>query len=42
MMLARILIAQGQLDETTMLLQRLLEAAEAVGRTSRAIEILIL
>jgi LuxR family maltose regulon positive regulatory protein len=42
MMLARILIAQEQLDEATVLLQRLLEAAEAGGRTSRVIEILIL
>jgi LuxR family maltose regulon positive regulatory protein len=41
-MLARILIAQGQLDETTDLLERLLEATEAGGRTSRLIEILIL
>jgi LuxR family maltose regulon positive regulatory protein len=40
--LARILITQGRLDETTGLLQRLLEAAEAGGRTSRVIEILIL
>jgi LuxR family maltose regulon positive regulatory protein len=40
--LARILIAQGQLDETARLLQRLLKAAEAGGRTSRMIEILIL
>ncbi len=40
--LARILIAQGRLDEATTLLQRLPEAAEAGGRTSRAIEILIL
>ncbi len=39
---ARILIAQGRLDETTRLLQQLLEAAEAGGRTSRAIEILML
>jgi LuxR family maltose regulon positive regulatory protein len=38
--LARILIAQGQLDETTTLLQRLLKAAESGGRTSRVIEIL--
>jgi LuxR family maltose regulon positive regulatory protein len=38
----RILIAQGRLDETTTLLQRLLEAAETGGRTSRVIEILIL
>jgi LuxR family maltose regulon positive regulatory protein len=38
--LARILIAQGRLDEATMLLQRLLEAAEAGQRTTRAIEIL--
>jgi LuxR family maltose regulon positive regulatory protein len=40
--LARILITQGRLDETTELLQRLLEAAEAGGRTSRVIEILII
>ena len=40
--LARILIAQERLDEATRLLQRLLEAAEAGGRTTRAIEILIL
>ena len=40
--LARILIAQGRLDEATRLLQRLLEAAEAGGRTSRVIEILML
>jgi len=39
---ARILIAQGQLDEATTLLQRLLEAAEAGGRNSRVIEILML
>jgi len=40
--LARILIAQGRLDETTRLLPRLLEAAEAGGHTSRAIEVLVL
>jgi LuxR family maltose regulon positive regulatory protein len=40
--LARILIAQGRLDKTPRLLPRLLEAAEAGGHTSRAIEILIL
>jgi LuxR family maltose regulon positive regulatory protein len=40
--LARILIAQRQLDEATTLLQRLLEATEAGGRTSRAIEISML
>ncbi|MBV7331847.1 AAA family ATPase [Chloroflexi bacterium TSY] len=39
---ARILIAQGRLDEAARLLQRLLEAAEAGGRTSRGIEILLL
>ncbi len=39
---ARILIAQGRLDEATTLLQRLLEAAEAGGRNSRVIEILML
>jgi LuxR family maltose regulon positive regulatory protein len=38
----RILIAQGRLDEANTLLQRLLEATEAGGRTSRAIEILML
>ncbi len=40
--LARFLIAQGRLDEATTHLQRLLEATEAGGRTSRVIEILIL
>jgi LuxR family maltose regulon positive regulatory protein len=40
--LARILIAQGRLDEAARLLKRLLEAAEAGGRNSRAIEILML
>jgi LuxR family maltose regulon positive regulatory protein len=40
--LARILIAQGRLDETARLLQRLLETAETGGQTSRAIEILML
>ena len=40
--LARILIAQGRLDETTTLMQRLLKAAEAGGRISRVIEILLL
>jgi LuxR family maltose regulon positive regulatory protein len=40
--LARILIAQGRLDETAMLLQRLLEIAETGGQTSRTIEILML
>ena len=42
MALARILIAQGRLAEATTLLQRLLEATEAGGRTSRAIEVLLL
>jgi LuxR family maltose regulon positive regulatory protein len=42
MVLARILIAQGRLDEATSLLQRLLEATETGGRTSRAIEVLVL
>jgi LuxR family maltose regulon positive regulatory protein len=41
-LLARILIAQGRLDEATTLLERLLKGAEAGGRTSRAIEILML
>jgi LuxR family maltose regulon positive regulatory protein len=40
--LARVLIAQGRLDETARLLPRLLETAEAGGHTSRAIEILML
>ena len=39
---ARILMAQGRLDEAARLLQRLLKAAEAGGRTSRVIEILML
>ena len=39
---ARILIAQGRLDEATTLLQRLLEAAEAGGRISTVIEMLML
>jgi LuxR family maltose regulon positive regulatory protein len=38
--LARILIAQERLDEANRLLPRLVEAAEAGGRTSKAIEIL--
>jgi LuxR family maltose regulon positive regulatory protein len=40
MVLARILAAQGRLDETARLLQRLLKAAEVGGRISRVIEIL--
>jgi LuxR family maltose regulon positive regulatory protein len=40
--LARILLAQERLDESSKLLQRLLEAAEAGERTSRVIEILVL
>jgi LuxR family maltose regulon positive regulatory protein len=40
--LARILIAQGRPDETTRLLSRLLNAAEAGGHISRVIEILML
>jgi LuxR family maltose regulon positive regulatory protein len=39
--LARFLLANGQLDEAANLAQRLLEAAEAGGRVSRMIEILI-
>jgi LuxR family maltose regulon positive regulatory protein len=39
---ARILIAQGRLEESTTLLHHLGVAAEAGGRTSRVIEILIL
>ena len=41
-MFARILIAQGRLDEADNLLQRLLVAARSGGRTSRVIELLIL
>jgi LuxR family maltose regulon positive regulatory protein len=41
-LLARTLIAHERLDEATGLLQRLLEAAETGGRTSRVIEILML
>jgi LuxR family maltose regulon positive regulatory protein len=40
--LARILIAQGRLDETSNLLERLLETTTKGGRTSRMIEILML
>jgi LuxR family maltose regulon positive regulatory protein len=40
--LARILIVQERLEEATKLLQRLIEAAEAGGRITRVIEILIL
>jgi LuxR family maltose regulon positive regulatory protein len=42
MVLARILIAQGRLDETARLLQCLLETAETGGHTCRVIEILVL
>jgi LuxR family maltose regulon positive regulatory protein len=42
MVLARILLAQGRLDETVRLLQRLFEIAETGGHTSRVIEILAL
>jgi LuxR family maltose regulon positive regulatory protein len=38
--LARLLIAQGRQDEASKLLRRLLDATEAGGRISRAIEIL--
>ena len=40
--LVRILIAQEQLDDATVLLSRLLKAAKAGGRIARVIEILIL
>jgi LuxR family maltose regulon positive regulatory protein len=40
--LARLLIARERLDEATTLLQGLLEAAEAGGRTTRVIEMLML
>jgi LuxR family maltose regulon positive regulatory protein len=39
---ARLLIAQGQTDRASRLLQRLFEAAEAGGRISKMIELLIL
>jgi LuxR family maltose regulon positive regulatory protein len=39
---ARIFIAQGRLEEATSFLPRLLEVAEVGGRTTRAIEILML
>jgi LuxR family maltose regulon positive regulatory protein len=42
MVLARVLIAQGQWDEATKFLPLWLEAAKFGGRTSRAIEILML
>jgi LuxR family maltose regulon positive regulatory protein len=42
LVLARILISQGDPEESIRLLKRLLEAAEAGGRISRAIETLIL
>jgi LuxR family maltose regulon positive regulatory protein len=38
--LARVLLAQGEAEEATSLLQRLLETAEGGGRRTRAIEIL--
>jgi LuxR family maltose regulon positive regulatory protein len=41
LMLARFLLANGQFDEAAILAQRLLERAEAGGRISRMIEILI-
>ncbi len=40
--LVRILITEGKLDHANRLLPRLLEAAEAGGRTSKSIEILML
>jgi LuxR family maltose regulon positive regulatory protein len=40
--LARLLIAQGRQDKASRLLQRLLEATETGGRTSRLIEVLLL
>jgi LuxR family maltose regulon positive regulatory protein len=42
MVSARILIAQGRLDDATRLLQRLFEAAEAGRHTTRSIETLLL
>ena len=39
---ARVLLAQGRLDEAARLLQRLIKATEAGGRTSRNIEVLML
>ena len=40
--LARVFVAQGRLDEAAILLQRLLKAAESGGHVSSVIEILIL
>jgi LuxR family transcriptional regulator, maltose regulon positive regulatory protein len=40
--LARVLLAEGSLDEATQLLERLLEAAEAGGRIGSIIEVLVL
>jgi LuxR family maltose regulon positive regulatory protein len=40
MVLARLMMAQGRQDEALGLLQRLLESAQAGGRTSRVIELL--
>jgi LuxR family maltose regulon positive regulatory protein len=42
LILARVLIAQGRLDETAGLLEQLFKSAEAGGRTSKVIEIKIL
>lgn len=40
--LARVLIAQGQLDDALFLLERLLQAAETGGRSLSALELLVL
>jgi LuxR family maltose regulon positive regulatory protein len=42
MVLARLLLAQGRLDEATRLLQRLIQSAEAGERTSQLVELLTL
>jgi LuxR family maltose regulon positive regulatory protein len=42
MVMARLRLAQGRLDETTTLLQQLLKPAEGGGRTTRVIEIQML
>jgi LuxR family transcriptional regulator, maltose regulon positive regulatory protein len=42
LVLARVLLAQGKPEQACMLLERLLAAAEAAGRTGSVIEILAL
>ena len=42
LMLARVLLAQGRLDDSAVLITQLLTTAETCGRTTRVIEILLL